>query len=520
MVDAFLIVTAIVMAGLILLGVLLLVVTFGHPDDKQDAKFPKLIVVIGLWMAFASILVLPYDVANARGSGGGLRVDILWQVVYIILAVLLFALIPFAFYYYEADEDYSDDEKKGCCRSQIGSALLSTFIFFAVAIVLLGILYAFLNTAEIPVRRYSQAMDLVVPANLAFSDNAFQAFVNARLVAAGGQPTYSYGVCGVGCFTQKYTWNITVSFPIFLMAFLSFFGWFFFTVFVGVGLVALPMDLINDFRTRPTPISTKVYFEERQNLGKRAQILIQIGERLQEQQERGTKKVSKRRLNKQLLEFERHYYFLKKDHHVLTIAHKLKGGNPLWYFFKLFLGVIGILLSVSWVLHIILWVLPRNDPFDPFLNTFFIDLEEVGGGGFPLFGVLAFAIYSFYLLWCCVKGNFKIGMRLLFFKMYPMEYENTLMNAFLFNTWLILLCSVPTVQFCTQAFPIYTRFTSVDMLFGTQAQYLKFFMYFWVNNVFVIALIIIFIISLIWFIVKPKDTAAEIEKNVGQLSQG
>jgi len=288
-------------------------------------------------------------------------------------------------------------------------------------------------------------------------------------------------------------------------------------VFVGVGLIALPMDLINDFRTRPTPISTKVYFEERQNLGKRAQILIQIGERLQEQQERGTKKVSKRKLNKQLLEFERHYYFLKKDHHVLTIAHKLKGGNPLWYFFKLFLGIIGIVLSITWILHLILFVLPRNRPFSPFLNTFFIKLEEAFGGGFPLFGVLAFAIYSFYLLWACVKGNFKVGMRLLIIKMFPMEYENTLMNAFLFNTWLILLCSVPTVQFCTLAFPIYTRFTSIDMLFGTQAQYLQFFKYFWVNNVFVIAIIVIAIIALIWLIMRPKDTAAEIEMKLDNM---
>jgi len=380
-----------------------------------------------------------------------------------------------------------------------------------------------LSTAEIPVRRIAQSVDLVAPATLPFSRGVFENYINARLDALGNvnDLTYSVGTCSAGCFAQRYTWDIPVSFAIYIMAFLSFFGWFFFTIFVGVGLIALPMDLINDFRTRPTPISTKTYFEERQNLGKRAQFLIGIGEKLQEQQEgRAAKKMSKRRLNKQLLQFEQHYYFLKKDYKVLTIAHKLRGGNPLWYFFKLFLGLIGICLSISWLLHLILFVLPRNRPFSPFLNTFFIDLENAFGGGFPLFGVLAFAIYSFYLLWCCVKGNFKVGMRLLIIKVFPMEYENTLMNAFLFNTWLILLCSVPTVQFCTNAFPIYTRFTSIDMLFGTQAQYLKFFKYFWVNNVFVIAMIVVAIITLIWLIMRPKDTAAEIEKTLDNLVKG
>jgi hypothetical protein len=51
-----------------------------------------------------------------------------------------------------------------------------------------------------------------------------------------------------------------------------------------------------------------------------------------------------------------------------------------------------------------------------------------------------------------------------------MEIRKTLMNAFLVNTWLVLLCSVPTVQFSVTAFPIYARFTEVDLLFGAQVQ--------------------------------------------------
>ncbi len=42
-----------------------------------------------------------------------------------------------------------------------------------------------------------------------------------------------------------------VTFPIFAMAFMSFIGYILFVVFGGVGLSALPMDMINEFYNRP-----------------------------------------------------------------------------------------------------------------------------------------------------------------------------------------------------------------------------------------------------------------------------
>jgi LMBR1 domain-containing protein 1 len=78
--------------------------------------------------------------------------------------------------------------------------------------------------------------------------------------------------------------------------------------------------------------------------------------------------------------FKQAVYFLKKDRDMLFTAHALKGGNPLWYFMKLFLGVIGTAISLSWLIHICIFVLPE-EPFDPFLNNLFIKLEELGGRG-------------------------------------------------------------------------------------------------------------------------------------------
>ena len=45
--------------------------------------------------------------------------------------------------------------------------------------------------------------------------------------------------------------NLEASLAVYIIAILSFFGWIFLVVFGGVGLSALPIDMINEFRHRP-----------------------------------------------------------------------------------------------------------------------------------------------------------------------------------------------------------------------------------------------------------------------------
>ena len=42
-----------------------------------------------------------------------------------------------------------------------------------------------------------------------------------------------------------------VSFIVYALAVISLFGWFLFVIFGGVGITALPLDLIHEFRSRP-----------------------------------------------------------------------------------------------------------------------------------------------------------------------------------------------------------------------------------------------------------------------------
>lgn len=70
MADVFLIcVTVIAFVILTIVG-LYLVVKYQHPDDKNDAYIPKLVVWFGFVLAGATVLLLPLDVANNEGYAG------------------------------------------------------------------------------------------------------------------------------------------------------------------------------------------------------------------------------------------------------------------------------------------------------------------------------------------------------------------------------------------------------------------------------------------------------------------
>ena len=73
----------------------------------------------------------------------------------------------------------------------------------------------------------------------------------ASILINGGDPAfYQSPLCSV----VSTSLTITVSFPIYVIALASFLGWWLLILFLGAGLSALPVDLINEFRFRPIPM--------------------------------------------------------------------------------------------------------------------------------------------------------------------------------------------------------------------------------------------------------------------------
>ena len=103
-----------------------LIVHFQHPSDKNEALFPKLLVLMGLTLSQLTILLLPLDVANNSGYAGcdgydisvcgGLNMEIAWEIVYFSVLAFVVLLIPFAICYYEADDGMGNHQESQLCR--------------------------------------------------------------------------------------------------------------------------------------------------------------------------------------------------------------------------------------------------------------------------------------------------------------------------------------------------------------------------------------------------------------------
>jgi len=175
---------------------------------------------------------------------------------------------------------------------------------------------------------------------------------------------------------------------------------------------------------------------------------------------------------------------------------------------KLCLGILCAILSTLWVIQIVLVIVVHHiwpGTHLHFLGKIFAACEHAGF--YPL-SVVLFATFSLYVLVCVVKGCLKFGMRIFFFfSVHPMKRRATPLNSILFNVEMVLLTCGAVVQFTRYAFADYARFTQAEVIFAAQIQHLAFYSFFFTHNIFVYLLLKCFLISLLYLLYKPRDSA-------------
>lgn len=445
--SIFLIGVALVVPIGLLIACFVFIIYFSSPDDKNQAWVPKIITLLGLTLACCSILLLPFDVANHSFDGHLDQViAILWQVIYVAVAVYVTAVIPFAYFYYEA-YDPSKDWKRGILNQILWASIFAA-VTVVVSVVLVIIMYIFLGKADIPYKRYTSQL-ATSPSELG---DGYVMIVQDDII------------------------SVRVSIVIYLVAVFSFVGWIFFVIFGGCGLTALPMDLFLGFWYRPRRMSSKDYATVKVQLKERSEQLIMIGHEIEERQKTGK---GGRKTRKLYNAFKQAVYNLEEDFQKVETAYRDAGGSPIKHFFKLVFGVFFALMAVIWLIHIIIYmVIPFN--FFPWgLSWIFATLDSIPGIG-PGIGTICYGLFAFHLLFAVVAGQIKIGSRILWISIHPLKPGDTLMNSFLWNVGLMLLCSITITQFCASAFSTYARETAIDAFFRTFIRNLKYVRYFWI----------------------------------------
>ncbi|KAK8480037.1 hypothetical protein V6N13_097155 [Hibiscus sabdariffa] len=487
-----LVIVAVVVCVLVLLINVYLLINYQHPDDANQAYFPKFVVVFGLSIAAISILMLPADVANRQACrraiyNGACNLTLpmkeLWLAVYIADAVLVFFVIPFAMFFYEGDEEKSVGKR-------IKSALLWVVTTAIICALLLGILYVKVGKVDFSVRHLSSDT-ANFPSKWDFSIGQ---------PCTGGTGARSCSAYAANVSSEK-TWTMRASFPEYVVALTTIVGSVLFSIFGGVGIASLPLGLIAAFIRRPkTVITRSQYITEATELGKRARELKKAADALRQEEKNGCKRRRWRKnvktVEKELLQLEEDVKLLEEVYPQGEKAETSWALTVLGYLGKLILGFIGLIVSLAWIAHIVIYLL-FDPPLSPFLNEVFIKLDDIWG----LLGTAAFAFFCFYLLLGVIAGAMMVGLKLVFITIHPMKWGATLMNSFLFNVGLILLCSISVIQFCSTAFGYYAQATAAQEIFGHTLESLRGINYLYKYNVFQIAFIVLAALTFVYYIV-------------------
>jgi LMBR1 domain-containing protein 1 len=262
---------------------------------------------------------------------------------------------------------------------------------------------------------------------------------------------------------------------VFVVALIGFLGYILLLVEGGAGVITLPCGLIGEFINRPRPIDLPVYAHAIQKINQWSTELLEEGAFLK--QDVLAYGRNHRKVRARYIKFQEQVDALEDTYQKVEISYKVRGGNPITPWVSLILGIFCIIISICWVLHVIIFYLAN---LHPFLNNFFVAMDNV----FPYAAVVFFGIFVYYIYWCVLDGTTRIGVNLLFFRVHPMERHNTPMTSLLFNSILMLLASFGVALFASMNFSIYTRLTSLDMIYGVQMQRLQGLEYVWQYGIY------------------------------------
>jgi LMBR1 domain-containing protein 1 len=488
MIDIWLIVLTII-CGVMMIGInIYLFVLYSHPDDNKDVVgwIGRIVVLGGSCLTWALVLLLPLDVANSRGIGGGFNMELFYQIMLLAHFIFLIVLIPITIFLYE-----SDDERPFIAR------LCRAFcydIFLIIVVIILSII----------------AWSAMKEAN--YVDLYASSYTNFMTSSQDLVETNN----------QYLVMNFKYTIPgyLFVVVFWIFVGWFLFVMFGGVGIIALPLDLILDYFYRPKPRSAREMAEKKVVLRRRVEELmtyIQTIEMTSEENKEKTGLFTKwkgdRNLKNKENKLRRELFKLEEEYEIFVMESNLSA-NPILAILKLLLGCLFMIISFMILIHIVFYKLIIIDgiPKSEFLNDFFVFLEFKIARFVSTIFLAAFAIYVLFFV---LKGNIKFGLRILLcIPIHTMKVGRTFINGFLFNLMLVMVCTPAILHFVIELLEAYMRLSSGAFIFTFLVKNMKFFRWFYEYKVFYYAFLVFSLLTFIYLMCKPKNDRLNIKNMI------
>ncbi|CAM9277020.1 unnamed protein product, partial [Ectocarpus fasciculatus] len=522
-VNPLVIVGVIVMVLCLLVGNLYILVTWQSLAEKHESYASKVIIVLGLQIAEMAVMLIPIDVANNEGDiecdrtdasvheCGGINMRIFWWTLFCMIAILLIVFIPFITFYYEADDGSLLTGE--VTHSRFWSAVKTeTVIIICTMLVLLACFFT-VSDIGIHVKQYSYDLgDMTEFEVSAAPGSSPYTFIDNTVTPEDAAVTVTESNKQI---------EFAADFVVYMVALVGWIGWWIFCISAGVGLAALPFDFIQNFIHRPRQLPPAKLAELELELQRRTSELIDQAvdfrrERASFKDSGASNKDKRKRWAEDRITMNKSaqmYFLLERDIELFNGCKNIKvGSNPLVPYVQLLVGLFSLAITILWESHIASYLLVY-----PSKSNLLNEMFEWFDIWFPMFGALFYALFCLYLLFCTVKGFFKVGLRLVCLKIHPMKMGDTPVNAFLYNIAMILLCTIPVVHLCSIAFSGYARYAEIYYVMGWQVTYLHFFSHFYVKHVFVWILFMICPATALYLFCRPKEkttTASDVMSDI------
>ena len=210
---------------------------------------------------------------------GGLNMELFWKIIYWLIPIWMFFLIPFSTFYYEADDGMimAGTSIGAKPNSRICEAIKYEMFVVVIFGLIFALTYLFMNETSIPVRevvgpRFSDGPIFTITQNTAVNAT----FSASQLAPMGEQDVAVLTANAVN--PELGTVNLSVNPSVFYAGLMAWMGWFFFALFGAIGMAALPLDLILSFVHRPRHMDAVEFAEAQQMLRDRVNELVNVGE--------------------------------------------------------------------------------------------------------------------------------------------------------------------------------------------------------------------------------------------------
>lgn len=464
MLNWWLIVLIILIPIISVLGAVYILFYLQSEEDSEGEYVPKSVFCLTVILAFGSVLLVPFDAANSPNPAGSstyvdtLNTQLMWTIVIWVMAIFAVVICPFVFFYYEGHDPDQPNRRK-----QLVNGFGITGGIFLVFLVVSLLCSSLWGQATVPFEGY---------------------IANPQNVTYNGPVVYTSS-------STSENFEVEVIYEVYCFALLCLVGWIALAVYGGIGIGTYSIKTLRAHFDRPKRMNSAEFAEQMGIILKKSEILLEMCEEMKIRcrgKISGSDGTRVNVLRKEVFELEEYQ-------NKLIYAFTTLGGSPFVVYGRLVLAVISLLLGVMWILHIFIYT---TFDINPFLNTLLIDLEKV----FPFLGTLAFGILTFFLMWATFQGQMTLGLRLVFFQIYPLRKHDTLLNALLFNCLLMLLTSFALIEFVSLSFRDYAPLSSINGMMNVYVLKLRGIGY--VINWAQFVLIVFAIGSFLWQVMCPK----------------